>query len=96
VTAIRAWVSVPVLSEASRVADPSVSNAARLRTMAWRSDIWLAAGARLTVATTGRDSGAAARARLTAVSNISSKGPLLCRPTPIDSAHRPTTLAARY
>ena len=84
------------MSEASRVGDPSVSTAARLRTMAWRSAIWLAPGARLAVATTGRDSGAAARARPTAVSNISSKGPLLCRPMPIDSACRPTTLAARY
>jgi len=54
------------------------------------------AGARLAVAKTGRDSGAAAKASLTAVSNISSNSPLLCRPMPIDSAYRPTTLAARY
>jgi hypothetical protein len=63
VTAIRAWVSVHVLSVASRVADPSVSTVARFRTMVWRSAIRLAASARLTLTTTGRDSGTVATAR---------------------------------
>lgn len=95
-TAIRASVSVPVLSVASMVTDPSVSTAARLRTMACRSAMRRAARARLTVTTTGSDSGTAATARLTAVSSISSKDCPLTRPRPITRAHRTTAPIARY
>ena len=59
-------VSVPVLSEASTVTEPSVSTAGRDRTTAERLAIRWAPRARATVTTAGRDSGMAATPRLTA------------------------------
>ena len=59
-------VSVPVLSDANTVTEPSVSTAGRDRTTAERLAIRWAPRARATVTTAGRDSGMAATPRLTA------------------------------
>ena len=65
-------VSVPVLSEAMTVTDPSASTAGSVRTMACCVAMRWADSASDSATTAGSDSGTAATARLTAVSSIAS------------------------
>jgi hypothetical protein len=64
-TVISFLVSVPVLSEAMTVAEPSVSTAARWRTMAFRLAMRCTPRERTAVTTAGRPSGTAATASAT-------------------------------
>ncbi len=64
-TVISLRVRVPVLSEAMTVAEPSVSTAARWRTMALRAAIRCTPSDRTAVTTAGRPSGTAATASAT-------------------------------
>lgn len=90
--AIRPSVSVPVLSDATTVTEPSVSTACRRRGIACRRAIRRAPSARARVTTAGRDSGTAATTRLTAVIAMSTTG----RPAASPSANTTpeTTTAA--
>ena len=87
-------VSVPVLSVARTVTEPSVSTAGSRRTIALRAAIRRAPSARLSVTTAGRDSGTAATARLIAVTTISSIGSPRARPSTSTSPLSATTTAA--
>jgi hypothetical protein len=64
-TVISFRVSVPVLSDAMTVAEPSVSTAARWRTMAFRLAMRCTPSARTAVTTAGSPSGTAATASAT-------------------------------
>mmetsp|Transcript_16441 Transcript_16441/g.24596 ORF Transcript_16441/g.24596 Transcript_16441/m.24596 type:complete len:220 (+) Transcript_16441:394-1053(+) len=68
------WVSVPVLSEATTVAHPSVSTDVNFFTIAFDRAILNTPSARVTVTQIGRPSGIAATARLTATVTVSKKG----------------------
>ena len=91
---IRPCVSVPVLSVARTETEPSVSTAARRRTMAFRRAIRRAPSARLTATTAGSDSGTAATARLSAVTTMRSTGSPRARPRRSTTAQRPTAIPA--
>lgn len=92
-TAIRPSVSVPVLSEAMTVTEPSVSTACSRRGMARAPAIRRAPRARARVTTAGSDSGTAATTRLTAVTAMSATG----RPptTPMTKTSPESTTAAK-
>ncbi len=64
-TVISFFVSVPVLSEAMTLAEPSVSTAARRRTMAWRRAMRCTPIDSTAVTTAGSPSGTAATASAT-------------------------------
>jgi hypothetical protein len=75
-TVISFFVSVPVLSEAITFAEPSVSTAARWRTMAFRFAIRCTPSESTVVTTAGKPSGTAATASATpkmSTSNIAEK-----------------------
>src|SRR5438067_9460341 len=93
-TAIRPSVSVPVLSVAMTVTDPSVSTAGSRRTSALRAAIRRAPSARASVTTAGSDSGTAATTRLIAVITISCTGWPRTSPSTRTTAHSTTAATA--
>jgi hypothetical protein len=76
-TVISFFVSVPVLSDAMTVAEPSVSTAARCRTMALRLAMRCTPMESTAVTTAGRPSGTAATANATPRMSTSKRAPTL-------------------